>query len=79
MALFANTIDLTLRQDEKTTTKLASVNFIASSSVSEALALSGHLALSAPSQIMGKFQFLKVKCFVQIQLSEPTLTQISIL
>lgn len=61
MALFANTVDLTLRQDEKNTTKLASVNFVASSSVSEALALSGHLALSAPSQIIGKFQFLKVK------------------
>ncbi|KAK4514821.1 Rhomboid domain-containing protein [Mucor velutinosus] len=40
-------------------TKLASVNFVASSRVSEELALSGHLALSAPSQIMGQFQFLK--------------------
>ncbi|KAI7897262.1 uncharacterized protein EV154DRAFT_409885 [Mucor mucedo] len=59
MALFANAIDLTLHKDRKTT-KLASVNFVASSRVSEALAQSGHLALSAPSQIMGQFQFLKV-------------------
>jgi hypothetical protein len=66
MALFANTIDLTLRQDEKTTTKLASVNFVASSSVSEELAVSGHLALSAPSQIIGKFQFLKVKMSIKL-------------
>lgn len=60
MALFTNAIDLTLHKDRKTS-KLASVNFVASSRVSEALAQSGHLALSAPSQIMGQFQFLKVK------------------
>lgn len=59
MALFANSIDLAIHQDQRMT-KLASVNFVASSRVSEALALSGHLALSAPSQIMGQFQFLKV-------------------
>lgn len=59
MALFANAIDLRLCQDQNNT-KLASVNFVASSRVSEALAQSGHLALSAPSQIMGQFQFLKV-------------------
>ncbi|KAI8636789.1 rab-GTPase-TBC domain-containing protein [Parasitella parasitica] len=58
MALFANSIDLAIHQDQRTT-KLASVNFVASSRVSEALAVSGHLALSAPSQIMGQFQFLK--------------------
>ncbi|CAO3674580.1 unnamed protein product [Rhizopus microsporus] len=39
--------------------KLAFVNFVASSQVSEALAQSGHLALSAPSQIIGQFQYLK--------------------
>jgi hypothetical protein len=59
MALFANAIDLTLHEDRKAP-KLASVNFVASSRVSEALAQSGHLALSAPSQIIGQFQFLKV-------------------
>lgn len=59
MALFANANDLILHE-EKRTTKLASVNFVASSRVSEALAQSGHLALSAPSQIIGQFQFLKV-------------------
>ncbi|KAI8087528.1 hypothetical protein BDF21DRAFT_231218 [Thamnidium elegans] len=58
MALFANAIDLRLCRD-RNNTKLASVNFVASSRVSEALAQSGHLALSAPSQIMGQFQFLK--------------------
>lgn len=58
MALFANANDLKLHE-EKRTTKLASVNFVASSRVSEALAQSGHLALSAPSQIIGQFQFLK--------------------
>ncbi|KAI9275223.1 hypothetical protein EDC94DRAFT_509225 [Helicostylum pulchrum] len=62
MALFANAIDLRLCQD-RNNTKLASVNFVASSRVSEALAQSGHLALSAPSQIMGQFQYLKVSFF----------------
>lgn len=60
MALFANSNDLKLHEEERTT-KLASINFVASSRVSEALAQSGHLALSAPSQIMGQFQFLKVR------------------
>ncbi|CAO3654620.1 unnamed protein product [Mucor fragilis] len=58
MALFANCIDLAIHPDQRMT-KLASVNFVASSRVSEELAVSGHLALSAPSQIMGQFQFLK--------------------
>jgi hypothetical protein len=59
MALFANCSDLVIHEEEGTV-KLASTNFVASSRVSEALAVSGHLALSAPSQIIGKFQFLKV-------------------
>lgn len=62
MALFANCNDLAIHPDQRMT-KLASVNFVASSRVSEELALSGHLALSAPSQIMGQFQFLKVCSF----------------
>lgn len=59
MALFSNCRDLAIHEEEGTV-KLASINFVASSRVSEALAVSGHLALSAPSQIIGKFQFLKV-------------------
>jgi hypothetical protein len=59
MALFANSPELTFHP-ERPTSKLASINFVASSRVSEALAQSGHLALSAPSQIIGQFQLLKV-------------------
>lgn len=68
MALFANAIDLRLCKD-RNNTKLASVNFVASSRVSEALAQSGHLALSAPSQIMGQFQYLKVSFFQSVILT----------
>ncbi|KAI9467728.1 MAG: hypothetical protein EXX96DRAFT_486505 [Benjaminiella poitrasii] len=59
MALFINAVDLVATRKDRAS-KLSSVNFVASSRVSEALAASGHLALSAPSQIIGKFQFLKV-------------------
>ncbi|KAI8332533.1 hypothetical protein EDC96DRAFT_29400 [Choanephora cucurbitarum] len=59
MALFAQAIELKVQKD-KSIPKLASVNFVGSSRVSEALAVSGHLALSAPSQIIGRFQYLKV-------------------
>ncbi|KAI9262079.1 hypothetical protein BY458DRAFT_248983 [Sporodiniella umbellata] len=58
MALFAISNDIQIRQSDENS-KLASVNFVASSKVSETLAQSGHLALSAPSQIMGQFQSLK--------------------
>ncbi|OBZ89989.1 TBC domain-containing protein kinase-like protein [Choanephora cucurbitarum] len=58
MALFAQAIELKVQKD-KSIPKLASVNFVGSSRVSEALAVSGHLALSAPSQIIGRFQYLK--------------------
>ncbi|KAG1172408.1 hypothetical protein G6F70_006425 [Rhizopus microsporus] len=58
MALFASSKDLKLHEN-RDNAKLASVNFVASSQVSEALAQSGHLALSAPSQIIGQFQYLK--------------------
>ncbi|ORE03283.1 hypothetical protein BCV72DRAFT_34051 [Rhizopus microsporus var. microsporus] len=58
MALFASSKDLKLHENRENA-KLASVNFVASSQVSEALAQSGHLALSAPSQIIGQFQYLK--------------------
>ncbi|KAG1140860.1 hypothetical protein G6F37_007493 [Rhizopus arrhizus] len=51
MALFATSNDIKFR-DNNENSKLASVNFVASSRVSEALAQSGHLALSAPSQII---------------------------
>ena len=61
MALFANAIDLKVHQD-RPTPKLASCNFVASARSSEALAQSGHLAVSAPSQIMGRFQVLKTLC-----------------
>ncbi|KAI7897510.1 rab-GTPase-TBC domain-containing protein [Cokeromyces recurvatus] len=56
MALFINAVDLII---PSRIPKLASINFIASSRVSETLAASGHLALSAPSQIIGQFQYLK--------------------
>ncbi|KAI7847652.1 kinase-like domain-containing protein [Circinella umbellata] len=58
MALFANASDLKIYHD-RPTPKLASCNFVASARSSEALAQSGHLAVSAPSQIMGRFQLLK--------------------
>ncbi|KAL0080352.1 hypothetical protein J3Q64DRAFT_1759644 [Phycomyces blakesleeanus] len=58
MALFANTIDLQVHKN-RSIPKLASCNFVASARSSEALAQSGHLAVSAPSQIIGRFQFLK--------------------
>ena len=58
MALFANASDLKIYHD-RPTPKLASCNFVASARSSEELAQSGHLAVSAPSQIMGRFQLLK--------------------
>ncbi|KAI8990156.1 rab-GTPase-TBC domain-containing protein [Pilobolus umbonatus] len=58
MALFANAIDLK-RHTNEATSQLASINFVASNRVTKALAQSGHLALSAPSQIIGQFQYLK--------------------
>ncbi|KAI9320918.1 rab-GTPase-TBC domain-containing protein [Dichotomocladium elegans] len=58
MALFANAPDLKIHAN-RPTPKLASCNFVASSKASDVLAQSGHLALSAPSQIIGRFQFLK--------------------
>ncbi|KAF7722828.1 hypothetical protein EC973_002673 [Apophysomyces ossiformis] len=58
MALFANAQDIKVHTD-RPTPKLASYNFIASARTSEALAQSGHLALSASSQIAGRFQLLK--------------------
>ncbi|KAI7865477.1 rab-GTPase-TBC domain-containing protein [Spinellus fusiger] len=58
MALFANVIDLKVHK-HRLTPKLASCNFVASARSSQALAQSGHLAVSAPSQIMGRFQYLK--------------------
>ncbi|CAO3685484.1 unnamed protein product [Rhizopus stolonifer] len=58
MALFAAFNDSHFR-DNSENSKIASVNFVASSRVSETLAQSGHLALSAPSQIIGQFQYLK--------------------
>ncbi|KAI9017945.1 rab-GTPase-TBC domain-containing protein [Phycomyces nitens] len=58
MALFANAIDLQVHKN-RSIPKLASCNFVASARSSEALAQSGHLAISAPSQIIGRFQFLK--------------------
>ncbi|KAI9497994.1 rab-GTPase-TBC domain-containing protein [Zychaea mexicana] len=61
MALFANASDLKVHY-ERPTPKLASCNFVASARSSEALAQSGHLAVSAPSQIMGRFQLLKSLC-----------------
>ncbi|KAI8147678.1 rab-GTPase-TBC domain-containing protein [Fennellomyces sp. T-0311] len=61
MALFANAIDLKVHHD-RPTPKLASCNFVASARSSEELAQSGHLAVSAPSQIMGRFQLLKTLC-----------------
>ncbi|KAI8988298.1 hypothetical protein BDF20DRAFT_318466 [Mycotypha africana] len=67
MALFNNAPELRRHSSDRTI-KLASVNFVASSRVTEALAVSGHLALSAPSQIVGQFQFLKT-------LSHPNLCQ----
>ncbi|KAG0167463.1 hypothetical protein DFQ30_006037 [Apophysomyces sp. BC1015] len=59
MSLFANANDIKVH-DRRPTPKLASCNFVASARTSEALAQSGHLALSASSQIIGRFQLLKV-------------------
>lgn len=59
MALFANATDLKFRTNKRSTPKLASCNFLASARCSEELAQSGHLAISGPSQIIGRFQFLK--------------------
>ncbi|KAI8099652.1 uncharacterized protein BX664DRAFT_25373 [Halteromyces radiatus] len=58
MALFANDIDLKTCTDSVTPI-IAYCNFVASASSTELLAQSGHLALSAPSQIIGRFQYLK--------------------
>lgn len=60
MALFANDIDLKTRAADQPTPTLAYCNFVASAATTEMLAQSGHLALSAPSQIIGRFQYLKV-------------------
>ncbi|KAI8061457.1 rab-GTPase-TBC domain-containing protein [Gongronella butleri] len=57
MALFANDIDI--KAIGHPVPALAYTYFVASSASTERLAESGHLALSAPSQIMGRFQFLK--------------------
>ncbi|KAI8341702.1 rab-GTPase-TBC domain-containing protein [Chlamydoabsidia padenii] len=59
MALFANDVDLITRPMEQPTPTLAYCNFVASAATTELLAQSGHLALSAPSQIIGRFQYLK--------------------
>ncbi|KAI8387981.1 rab-GTPase-TBC domain-containing protein [Radiomyces spectabilis] len=56
--MFANARDLSV-SSSGSTPKLASCNFVASARSSEALAQSGHLAVSAPSQIIGQFQTLK--------------------
>lgn len=58
MALFASRADLKVHRG-RPTPKLASCNFVASARSTEALAQSGHLALSASSQIVGRFQHLK--------------------
>ncbi|CAO3617771.1 unnamed protein product [Cunninghamella echinulata] len=58
MALFANDIDLKTTINKKTPS-LAYVNFVASAASTKLLGQFGHLALSAPSQIIGRFQFLK--------------------
>lgn len=63
MALFANDIDLKTSIN-KTVPSLAYINFVASAASTEALGQSGHLALSAPSQIIGRFQFLKVRKYI---------------
>jgi hypothetical protein len=60
MALFANDIDLKTRAADQPTPTLAYCTFVASAATTEMLAQSGHLALSAPSQIIGRFQYLKV-------------------
>ncbi|ORZ19556.1 rab-GTPase-TBC domain-domain-containing protein [Absidia repens] len=60
MALFANDIDLKTRAVGQLTPTFAYCNFVASAASTESLAQSGHLALSAPSQIIGRFQSLKI-------------------
>ncbi|KAI7883450.1 hypothetical protein K492DRAFT_205415 [Lichtheimia hyalospora FSU 10163] len=58
MALFSNALDLKCHL-QRPTPKLAFCSFVASAKSSEVLAQSGHLAVSAPSQIIGRFQQLK--------------------